>query len=158
MHAGRKLQPLLEQRAARRAAATFGLPVDIDPIDALLGEVHRTAGHVAWLADVVARLEPDELVWGDAEHTDRTGTDPYRQTVERAAPSVWVGLYQQERAHLAKVAKMAIDAGIDERRVRLAESQGEIVARVLQASLADLGVTFDGDVAAVVGRHLRAVS
>src|SRR5216110_3198844 len=34
---------------AEQAVATYGLPLDVSPTEALLDEVKWTAGHVAWL-------------------------------------------------------------------------------------------------------------
>lgn len=54
-----------------------------------------------------------------------------------------VQLEAQERDRCAKFAKTALDAGIAERQVRLAERQGELIAAVLRAVLSDpeLGLT-----------------
>lgn len=41
---------------------TYGVPVDIDPEDALREEIHRTVGHVRWLAEKVAGLGDDEVI------------------------------------------------------------------------------------------------
>jgi len=71
---------------------------------------------------------------------------------------VWVRLYRVERKHLADVAKTCIACGIEERRVRIAEGQGEMIAQVLRGVLADLGVADDPAVPAVVRRHLSVVS
>jgi hypothetical protein len=115
----------LEHARAEKAVDTYGLPRDIAPEDALLEEVHRTAGHVAWLAQLVGELE-------------RRGLKQYA-TAEGGAlwerPSVWVELYQKERAHLVGVCKTAIAAGLDERRVLLAERQGEMVAELLRVAI-----------------------
>jgi hypothetical protein len=148
MHLGKRVGPVKARAKAERAVATYGLPTEVDPHDALLQEVHRTAGHVSWLGDVVADLERD-----DVRQWRHTGEEGGFWDV-----SVWVELYQRERTHLVRVAKAAIDAGIDERRVRLAEEQGQIIVQVLKATLAELGVEVTPDVAATVGRHLRAVS
>lgn len=40
---------------------TYGVPVEIDPEDALREEIHRTVGHVRWLAEKVASLGDDEI-------------------------------------------------------------------------------------------------
>lgn len=48
-----------ETRALMR---TYGVPVDIDPEDALREEIHRTVGHVRWLAEKVASLGEDEVL------------------------------------------------------------------------------------------------
>jgi hypothetical protein len=71
---------------------------------------------------------------------------------------VLVSLYGTWTDRHVKACKTAIDAGLDERTVRLAERQGEVIVKVLQATLADLGVEVTPDVAATVGRHLRSVS
>ena len=54
----------------------------------------------------------------------------------------------------------AIKAGVEERRVRLAESQGELVAGVIRAILSDLGLTVEQQalVGEVVPRHLRLLA
>jgi hypothetical protein len=125
--------------AARKAVETYGLPRDISPTDALLEEVRYTAGHVAWLRGKVAALEERDLVWGVTEQVDKqasefAGTD----TTEAAVPNVWLELYMRERKHLVDVTKAAISVGIEERRVRLAEAQGAVVAEVIRRILGRL--------------------
>ena len=71
---------------------------------------------------------------------------------------IWIRLYQEERRHFAAVAKTCVGVGIEERRVHLAEHQGEMIAQVLRGVLADLGVADDPAVPAVVRRHLSVVS
>lgn len=120
---------------ARRAVATYGLPRDIDPAAALLEEVHRTAGHVAWLSSKVAELPEDDLVWGLVEETEKGATE-FRgtDTTHAARPSVWLDLYQRERTHLVRVSKAALDAGVNERLVQLAEQQGTMLAEIIRRS------------------------
>lgn len=149
----------LQHRQAEQAVATYGLPRDVDPHTALAEEVARTAGHVAWLGAKIRELEDDELVWGTTEQTDKGATEfPGTDTTSEAKPSVWVKLYQDERAHLTRVAKAAVDAGVEERRVQLAEQQGELIAKVIRGVLDDLGVGDREDVPRVVRRHLTAVA
>lgn len=146
---------------ARRAVTTYGLPRDIGPAVALLEEVHRTAGHVSWLQAKVADLEEEDLVWGITEQVDKQATEYSGTDTTRAAkPNLWLVLYQQERKHLAAVAKAAIDAGCHERLVRLAEEQGAVLAGAIRAILADLDLTAEQRtrVREVVPRHLRALS
>lgn len=159
LHAGRKLAVIKAKIAAEQAVKTYGLPVDIDPHEALLEEVHRTAGHVRWLASIVSELDQGSLVWGVSEAIDKRSSEfPGRDVTHAAAPNVWLDLYHRERAHLVAVCKTAIAAGIDERRVQLAEQQGAAIVAVIRATLADLGVEVTPAVAQTVGRHLRAVS
>lgn len=139
---------------AAAAVITYGLPREVDPHTALLEEVHRTAGHVAWLAGRVAELEQEALVWG----TTKVVTGDESSATEEARPNAWLILYQQERKHLAAVCSTAIQAGIAERQVRLAEEQGAMIAQVIRGVLEDLGVADRPEVPDVVRRRLVAVS
>jgi hypothetical protein len=146
---------------ANAAVATFGLPREIDPRDALLEEIYRTAGAVDWLHEQVQMLEAEQVTWGKSEEVDKgagefTGVD----TTHRSAINVWVELWQKERKHLVDVSKAAIAAGLEERKVRLAEQQGAMLASVIKNILGDLDLNADQQrrVAEVVPRHLRAVA
>lgn len=114
------------------AVESFGLPVIVDPHTALLDELHRTAGAVAWLGAVVADLDREAVVWGRTR--SKVGGDDHGQTFE-ASPNAWVSLWQVERKHLVDVSRECIKAGIEERRVRLAESAGQELASVLRRVL-----------------------
>jgi hypothetical protein len=166
-HGGRAPQVLAAaerrriEQAAELAVATYGLPREVAPDVALLEEVHRTAGHVAWLGKVVAGLDQDDLVWGLAEEAEKgSGEFPGTDRTSKAAPNVWLDLYQRERKHLADVCKAALAAGIAERQVRLAEQQGALLAGVIGRVLDALGLTSEQQrlVAVVVPRELRAVA
>lgn len=147
----------LVERKARVVMETYGLPIETSPADALLAEVHRTAGHVAWLQQRVAELEERDVVWGTTQI--KTGGED-GGTTEAAEPNVWVRLYQAERAHLVKVSSEAIRCGIEERRVKLAESQGALVADVIRAILGDLHLSTEQQalVSEVVPRRLRELA
>ncbi|MEU8199526.1 hypothetical protein AB0C10_37655 [Microbispora amethystogenes] len=133
------------QEHARRAVVTYGLPREIDPAAALLEEVHRTAGHVAWLNAKVSEMEEGDLVWGVTEEVDKSsGEFPGTDTTKAAKPNIWLELYRQERKHLVEVSAAAIRSGVDAALVRLTEQQGAILAGVVSR-------TADGLLAAVVG-------
>ncbi|NNN30735.1 hypothetical protein HLK59_10235 [Streptomyces sp. S3(2020)] len=146
--------------------ATYGVPVETTATQALLDEVQRTAGHVAWLGDRVRELDYEvaagenvehPLVWGVTRR--KIGGDDAGIT-EEAAASVWLKLYQQERAHLVRVAEAAIRAGIEERRIKLAESQGMLIALAIRQILGDLHLTAEQQalVPVVVPRRLRELT
>lgn len=126
-----------EQRVAVLAVESFGLPRVVDPHTALLEELHRTAGAVQWLGAVVADIDQGALVWGKVKETKGTqlekGTD--NGVTHAAGPNAFVELWQRERKHLVLVAKECLAAGIEERRVRLAESAGQQLASVVRAVL-----------------------
>lgn len=143
MHGGAAPQSLAaaarrqQEAAAAKAVATFGLRRDVSAEDALLEELQWTAGHVAWLRDRVAELEPEALVWGRTSEASKEATEfPGVDTTREAAPSVWLVIYQRERAHLLAVASAVLKAGVDERRVRLAERQGAQLAEHGRAYIA----------------------
>ncbi|MFJ4261905.1 hypothetical protein ACIPYU_05610 [Paenarthrobacter nicotinovorans] len=99
----KRLAEAQAQTERERGVRTLGLPIDIDPGNALLDEIHWTAGHVQLLREKVQELQDEELVWG------RTQTDagfgphgPVDTAKENAGPSVWYELYMKERDHLAK--------------------------------------------------------
>jgi len=175
-HGGRapQVKAAQERRAvevkAAEAVRVLGLPVDVSPTDALLQEVQWTAGHVAWLRGKVQELEPESLVWGATKKVDRAGAGV--ETTDGSAPSVWYELYARERDHLVKVSAAALRAGVEERKVRLAESQGNIVIELIRRVLdglyralitagfddAVLQDAWDAAVADVVPREVRALA
>ena len=101
------------------------------------------------------------LVWGQTEYRDKTGGDDAGQTVvEQAGINIWYQLYLKEREHLAKVCSLALRAGIEERKVKLAESQGLLVADAIRRILGALGLTPEQQqlVPVIVPRELRALA
>lgn len=130
------------KKELERGVRTLGLPVDIDPGKALLDEIHWTAGHVEWLREKVQELQDEELVWGRTQTDAGIGPQgPVDTTTEKAGPSVWYELYLKERDHLTKTCALALKAGIEERKVKLAESQGALVAEAIRRILAALNLT-----------------
>jgi hypothetical protein len=157
---------VIERRAAA-LVATYGIKIQTSATEALLEEVQWTAGHVAWLRERVQEIESSARIEGtDREHPlvwgvtkEKSGGED-RGTTKEAVPNVWLRLYQQERDHLVKVCSAAIKAGIEERRIQLAEQQGALVAQAIRAILGDLQLTPEQQarVPEVVPRHLRALA
>lgn len=148
MHGGaspqakRKAAQRMAESKARETLETYGQKVDTDPVTALLDEVCWTAGHVAWLRERVREIEANALVWGTTERVTKGATEfEGVDETEAAVPNIWLTLYQKERAHLVAVCKAAISAGIEERRVRLAERQGDMLVAILEKIFGDLGLT-----------------
>lgn len=178
--------PQVQAAAKRRAAlgealaelASLGIPVEIEPADAMLAMVHEAAGNVAFLRARVQEL--DQLLGGwqgndtldaiahiggagkDGKEIRNSGpaaiagrVDPHNWRAER---HVLVAMYDEERDRLVRWSKACRDAGVDERRVRLAEDQGRQLAEVIRATV---GALLELAVAAVEGEdqvaRLRAV-
>ena len=146
------------QAEVERAVATFGEPRPIDPAQALLEEIHRTAGAVAWLEQKIRALNDEDLVWG-MTRIKEGGDD--RGTTFEAGTNAWLVEYRAERKHLVDVCKVALAAGVAERQVQLAEQQGVLMFTVVRAILSDprLGLTEaqQAMVPVVVPEHMRAI-
>lgn len=148
LHAG-QTKTGLKRSAKERAVEiinTYGLPVDTTATEALEGELKRTAGHVAWLQTKIAETPKDD----DLVYSVGGG----QNTAPAIEPSVWVRLYQAERKHLTDVAKACHAVGIDERRVQLAEQQGQLLAQAVQGMLRELGVEHDPRTPRIVRKYL----
>lgn len=65
-------------------------------------------------------------------------------------------MYESAMERQAKVAKLAIDVGIEERRTDIEAGQRQVLVDALKATLAAKGVTWDAGVAAILGAELRA--
>jgi hypothetical protein len=112
---------------------------------------------------VVQALPADDLVWGVSEEAEKGATEfAGTDTTRKAAPNVWLQLYREERKHLVDVCAIAIKIGIEERRVRLAERQGALMADVIRRLLEDPELGLDRrqqEVGrSIASRHLRVLS
>lgn len=141
-----QIQALEEQALPARA------PYDKDGVEAD-GDVEY--GEYSNRPPVVEQRH--SLVWGQTK--EKLGGDDRGSTFE-AKPNLFLTLYQAERTHLVKVCATAISAGIEERKVRLAESQGALVAEAIRGILGELGLTAKQQqlIADVVPRHLRLLT
>lgn len=150
-----------QERVALLALESFGIPVEVDPHTALLQELHRTAGAVAWLGAIVADIDRDDLAWGRTEEVEKTsGEFPGTDTTSAAKPNVWYELWIRERKHLLDVSKACLTAGIEERRIRVVEAQAQLLAGTITRVLdrLDLSDAQRALVVTVVPEELRATA
>lgn len=161
--------PQVRAAAARRvveeklqaAAVTLGLPRDIGPAEALLEEIKASAGHVQWLRDRIRELEAGELTWGKVEYVEGVkGAEEQYKGTEAAKPHVLYALYAAERKTLTDLSVAALRAGVEERRVRIAEQTGALVAQAVRRILErmDLSPVQQALVGTVVPEELRALA
>lgn len=104
---------------AARRAPKFGQPRKVLPGEALIEMLWIAYGQVHWLQDEISK------------HADMS-------TFEAR---VLVQSHKDERDRVAQVAKTALDAGVAERQIRLAEMYGELIARFIRGTLDDLKLT-----------------
>lgn len=130
----------------------FGDPIETTPEQALLGEVHRAAGHVSFLEDFLRKFQgvpTGELLAAIEDPDERSRGVAEIQTARL--------LYKSEREHLVKCCQVALHAGIEERQVKLAEAQGQLIAAAIRGIAEDLGVADHPDFGKTVRRHLHLV-
>lgn len=127
----------------------FGQALDTDPMLGLLGEVNRTAGFIAHIQERIG----DDV---DPETGDPRLVDVGPSGARGAA---LVKLWQEERAHLARICKMALDAGVAQAQLDLVTAYQERVLDLLEAVLRDCGLDPDAPaVSEAVTRRLALVS
>lgn len=115
--------------AMRDQARLYSRKRDINPYVALLDEVKWRAGHVAALRIAIAQAETIFAI-------DHNGNVVDGALIKR---------YDKERVLLDRACKLAIDAGVAERYVALAEMQGGALFRVLETAFNDplVGLTVE---------------
>ncbi len=123
---------------AERAVAKFALPTDVEPSAALLDSLYRWFGMTTFLAQMIGEFESDSEL-----KQLSVGAEKYER------PSVWVDLYRDALKEQSKVAKACLDAGIDERRMRLTEQHGRVLDGVIRKVV-------DGVFAGLAGAGMRA--
>ena len=144
---------------AVRQAKRFITKLDVDPHTALLDLVQYQAGVVAFWRQQVELVPTDQLTWGlmrteekqemvatlSADWDELIGDEwdnvarelavTETKEVSGAAADLTYQLLREASDDLARYAAGAIKAGVEERRVRLAESQAEVIAGVQQSIL-----------------------
>lgn len=155
VHGGRSPQAKAKSAAvkaeakAAREVARLGHRVVVHPAEALIDLVHWTAGEVAYWRNVVTQIADEQgddgqpagyraLTWGVTK-VKEGGDD--RGTTTAAGPHIAYTMLTSASDRLASYAAAALRAGVDERRVQLAERQGQLVADVIRGVLDALNLT-----------------
>lgn len=132
-------------RTAMERLKLLGEPLpDVDPLEGLLEAVNVCA---FWVAILRAECSTIEKLYGPNHLSDAT-------------PHVAIEMLRSWTAELARVCKDAIQAGIQERMIRLAEAQAALLIQVLEGVRDDMALTGPQRKAwpGVVRHHLTAVS
>lgn len=154
------LAPQVAQAARRRVAMgeameeirRLGRPIDVDPAEAMLDMVRESAGNLVVLRRLVEQLdvrvdqgtgalesddEDDPVFMDDIDRSElgRSIAGRVDPANWKAAPHVFVVMYNDERERLVRFSKMCRDAGVEEHRVQLAERMAGQLAEVLAAGV-----------------------
>lgn len=126
--------------AARRAleleTVRLGFSVEMEPDDLMLNTVYLAAGALAFATQRAALVAEDQL-----------DTDMARVAQARLADAM-------DRS--ARVAKMAMDAGISDRRIRLAQRWGESIASVIEDAMREMAEFFPPEVRTKFAQRIQA--
>lgn len=121
---------------AQKRALEFGGAIDIDASEALLTVLHLSYGHLQFIRAELTAIADEPSFERD----------------------VLLRAWDEERERVARVAKACLDAGVDERRVALAERYAEQLAQFIRGVFwdAELGLTKKQQehLPVIVRRHL----
>lgn len=153
---------------ARREAMVMGVPIDIEPHNAILECIRIAAGEVHYATERIADIHPDDAVGKLTTvltrpmKEEKGAEDPDRLVeeirVEAPALHIWIQVRRQAMDRLVNYAATALKAGVDERLVQIAEQQGQLIAQAIQGVLRDLGVADRPEVPAIVRKHLTVIA
>ena len=148
---------------AQDAAALYGVPRDVNPIDGLLEEYARTMGIVEALEAMVAQLSPSEIWWGvqSIEETQAGASDggeesltpPERKVKSGASLNVQVKLFNDERDRGVRIAETILKLDLENRRVAIGQSHVAALVQILLSP--ELGLS--DTQRRVAARQLRAL-
>jgi hypothetical protein len=124
-----------KEQSAARIVEILGLPRDIDPHEALIEELSRSAGNVAWLQSVLNDQGMDALT---------------ESTMGGRKTSVWYRMWTAERDRLTKVSAECARAGVQERRVSVIEENARQMSQLVRGILHELQIPIDEHVSKVV--------
>ena len=116
-----------QREVIKQEALKLGLSVEVDPAQAIIELVWLCAGDLAFYRSLIER-----------ESLLQTETGPGGASKLTAHPATV--LYHQAEERLANVSQAALRAGVEERRVRLAERDATAIFAAIQSTLTALGM------------------
>lgn len=147
---------------ARREMGVMGAPIDIEPQDFILECIRIAAGEVFYASERIAVLtEADVLVQTRTTVVKKDADGATSQEVRASNEfklHAWIVVRDRAMDRGVQYSFAALKAGIEERRVRVAEQQGMLLAQAVQGILRELGVDQRPEVAGIVRKHLTLVA
>lgn len=111
--------------------------LNVNPWDAMLGEVRRSAYRAAWLDERVnldAKRER-QLMETNGEGFDDLVKFEYAVRIRSSELREWIEQSRKERAHLTKVSADAVRAGLSERYIDSLRAEARMIAEALTKAL-----------------------
>lgn len=119
------------------APKPFAGELNVNPWDAILGEVRRSAYRAAWIderIDIDVRRER-RLMESNGEGFEDLVKFEYAVRVRSGELREWIEQSRKERAHLTKVASDAVRAGLSERYIDSLRAEARMIAGALTKAL-----------------------
>lgn len=144
-----------------------GLNIDVNPMDALLMCVRISAAEVAYFSEKISLLKDDEVMHQEvfqqttvSQNGDSKPSKRVTKTERGKVLNMWIKARKDSLNDLARFSKMALDAGVDERMVRLHEDMGDKLANMIRGVLEELQLSVEQNEAApqIVRKHLKLIS
>jgi hypothetical protein len=129
-----------EMAAVKQKANAFATPIEVTPGQALAAVLHLAAGQLQWTTIQVGQLDEKDLI-------GEYGVHPM------------VRFQRNQMLDLAKLAKIAHEAGIDERLASLAEEQTHMFAKLIEAVAGEIDLSKEqrAKLGPAVRRHLTLI-
>lgn len=116
----------------------------MEPHEALLWCVRVAAGEVRYATARINELEEPGLIVEHTVERDSWGGDNATSYIQKSSDAqlhIWVRARQEALDRLARFSKMALDAGIQDRQISLAEKLGERLAQAYDVLIDRLELT-----------------
>lgn len=136
--------PAHAKAAAVAEARAMGYPIDVTPNEALIHCVRVAAGEVHYCSLQIQELELKDVVvthQSTKKGVEKSELTDLEETSNAAELNIWIRARHEAMDRLARYSKMALDAGVAERTVRLAEQWAEQIAPAFKLLLDGLGLT-----------------
>lgn len=131
----------VKSAASEEYRMLLGNPIEINPLDAILRCISIRNGEITWLTEKMTKLEPN--AW---EEDTIMGKQFHLYARERTAAM----------SDLVRYSQIAVNLGIAERAIRLAETYGELLANYTKGVLDDLWPHLDAEGRAKAPALVRA--
>jgi hypothetical protein len=111
--------------------------LNVNPWDALLGEVRRSAYRAAWIDERInfeVERERELIASGGVEYDKPI---EFEHATNRRSQELreWIEQSRKERAHMAKVSGDAVRAGLSERYIDSLRAEAQMIAQALSKAL-----------------------
>lgn len=147
-------------------AKLTGYDIEVNPMDALLMCVRIAAAEVAYFSQKIGDLDEKDLVdnpivtHSSVKEKNGVVTKNITKISGREELSLWIRARKESLNDLARFSKMALDAGVEERLVRVSEAIGETIAMAVRGILDDLVLSPEqkNNAPEIVRKHLRLLN